>query len=272
MNCELTQIDRYLEDDLEPAERAETEAHLSECIPCEVLHRQLAAESFLYRERFSRIRPSSDLWGGIARIVQEEPKHTGRFGRYVSDALRGARRPQIAAVLILLIALGVGALLMSDLRPHDPPHRALSRLAPTSSYAEHPVERPAESGAVPRSAVPKRAELRSNAPPPSAPRQASEKRERRAARAPESADQAWGEAVADMDRQYSTSIALLMRDLTGEHRNKLIGMEQPLGQIDKTIAETREAARRQPADVFAVQYMRTAYERKIDVLRAVAQQ
>jgi hypothetical protein len=41
-------------------------------------------------------------------------------------------------------------------------------------------------------------------------------------------------------------------------------------EIDNTIAETRRAVRENPDDPIALQYMLSAYAKKIDVLREVA--
>lgn len=43
--------------------------------------------------------------------------------------------------------------------------------------------------------------------------------------------------------------------------------EQTLAAVNRTIADTRRAARKHPGDPVATQYMLTAYARKVDVLR-----
>jgi hypothetical protein len=47
----------------------------------------------------------------------------------------------------------------------------------------------------------------------------------------------------------------------------LARLDQALASVDRTIAGTRKAVRQHPDDPVAVQYMLSAYSRKVDVLR-----
>ena len=52
----------------------------------------------------------------------------------------------------------------------------------------------------------------------------------------------------------------------------LAKLDQAIAAINRTIAGTRKAVREHPDDPVAVQYMLTAYARKVDVLREMAAQ
>ena len=79
-----------------------------------------------------------------------------------------------------------------------------------------------------------------------------------------------GEAVEKAERQYKGAIAILSSDIKRRRAQMPSQFEQPLADIDRTIDETRRAVRAQPNDAVAVQYMTTAYAKKIELLRTIA--
>ena len=61
----------------------------------------------------------------------------------------------------------------------------------------------------------------------------------------------------------------------GHHRSQidpavLARFDSALSDIDRTIQETRQVVRRNPEDPVALQYLLSAYARKVDTLRAMA--
>jgi hypothetical protein len=81
------------------------------------------------------------------------------------------------------------------------------------------------------------------------------------------------EVVEKAERQYLSAIAVLSRDLERQRArlspNLISQLEQSLADIDRTINETRRAVSTQPNDAVAVQYMTTAYAKKVELLRAI---
>ena len=75
------------------------------------------------------------------------------------------------------------------------------------------------------------------------------------------------------EQQYLSAIKILSRDI--KRRRALIStallsqLETVLAEVDRTIAATRRVAREQPRDPVAVQYMASAYEKKVELLREV---
>jgi hypothetical protein len=83
--------------------------------------------------------------------------------------------------------------------------------------------------------------------------------------------QAPEELVREAEQKYLAAIALLSRD-ANRRRSRLDSetvaqFDQTLAAIDRAIAGARRAARGRPDDPVAVQYMLTAYAKKVDVLR-----
>src|SRR5207247_1317229 len=82
------------------------------------------------------------------------------------------------------------------------------------------------------------------------------------------------ELVRQAEEKYLAAIAILSDDVKKRREqldpNALEQFELVLASIDKTIAETRNAVRKYPDDPVAVQYMMTAYSKKVEVLREMA--
>jgi type VI protein secretion system component VasF len=81
------------------------------------------------------------------------------------------------------------------------------------------------------------------------------------------------ELVREAEQKYVAAIAMLSRDVN-RRRSQLepemaARFERTLAAVDRTIADTRRAARQHPGDPVAAQYMLTAYAKKVDVLREI---
>jgi phage gp29-like protein len=81
--------------------------------------------------------------------------------------------------------------------------------------------------------------------------------------------------IREAERKYLAAIAALSRDVRRRRpqvdSETMARFERSLAVVDRAIAETRAAARRHPRDPEVVQYMMTAYAKKVDLLREVAQ-
>lgn len=80
--------------------------------------------------------------------------------------------------------------------------------------------------------------------------------------------------VREAEQKYLAAIRLLARDASGRRArldaDARARFEQTLAAVDRTIADTRRAAREHPRDPVAVQYMLTAYAKKVELLREMA--
>lgn len=100
------------------------------------------------------------------------------------------------------------------------------------------------------------------------------KGDRRAVAAAAAAEPDAERLVREAERKYLAAIAALSRDVGRRHHadaETAARFERTLAVVDRAIAETRAAARRNPRDPVAVQYMMAAYARKVDILRDIAQ-
>jgi hypothetical protein len=84
------------------------------------------------------------------------------------------------------------------------------------------------------------------------------------------------ELVRDAENKYLSAIAMLTRD--AKRREATLDpaartrFETALAIIDNTIEETRQAARQNPNDPIALQYLLTAYGKKVEALREMARE
>lgn len=80
--------------------------------------------------------------------------------------------------------------------------------------------------------------------------------------------------VREAEKRYQAAIRILERDVKGRRSRldaeTLARFDQTLSSIDRTIAETRKAVRQQGSDPVAVQYMLSAYAKKVEVMREMA--
>jgi hypothetical protein len=80
--------------------------------------------------------------------------------------------------------------------------------------------------------------------------------------------------VREAEQRYVAAIRILERDV--QTRRQRIDPEtrarfdETLASIDRTIAETRKSARQHGNDPVAVQYMLSAYAKKVEVMREMA--
>ena len=80
--------------------------------------------------------------------------------------------------------------------------------------------------------------------------------------------------VREAESKYLAAIKILSRDV--QRRSSSLDpsvrarLEASIASIDRSIEETRLVVRRSPEDPVAVQYMLTAYAKKVEVLREMA--
>jgi hypothetical protein len=79
--------------------------------------------------------------------------------------------------------------------------------------------------------------------------------------------------VREAEQKYLAAIAIMSQDVK-RHRSQidpavLARFDSALSDIDRTIAETRQIVRRNPDDPVALQYLLSAYAKKVDTLRAL---
>jgi hypothetical protein len=183
--------------------------------------------------------------------------------------------PALAALLVA-ITVGLTAAVMTYVNSRDteiargdiesapaPLPRAENQPRP----ADPPAQAPAENGS---GLIAEKPEVDKT---PAQPRP-DEQRPRATARRQVASEPDPGQLVREAEQKYIAAIAILSRDVS----KKRSGMDPmvaarfdaALGEIDKTIAETRRAVRSNPDDPIALQYMLSAYSKKVDTLREMS--
>lgn len=273
MKCEECQsvIGDYIDEAVTVRTAREVEAHLSGCALCARSHEALKREQVIYASYQRDVDVTPALWASIEARIKNEPPIKSRtlFGT-LRERLGGAFAtprfsPAFAAALVLL-AIGVTAILMSVTSSRNTPQIAqnddgVSQTAPQNKNAPSPpkgTDNP-EGSEEPSSAVARQVPMKNEVTP-----------RRSVPNARPTPDQ----LVREAENKYLQAIAILSRDV--RHRRSLIEpttlarFDAALADIDRTIAETKQASRQNPGDPIALQYLLAAYSKKVDALREMS--
>jgi hypothetical protein len=303
MRCTECQpdLEAYFDGELDEQTTTRVAEHLSACAACAELYRKLEDEQGLYLGYECDVQPAPDFWDNVlARTAEVNSTRAARpsFMRlriWVGSALGqfNALRfsPSLTALLVLVaIAVTIGVMRFTNQREERSApvsvaqNEGVTAAAPTETKDE--IVSPTTSPSVADSSGVgvKRIKPDANEQPQPFKNRAGRKdkaplltaRDERIARAGLRSD-ATGrkptsdELVREAEQKYVAAIAMLSRDVN--RRRSRIDPEtarrfaQTLSAVDRTIADTRRAARRNPNDPVAAQYMLTAYAKKVDVLR-----
>ena len=291
MRCEecLPLVEDYFDDELDGHTAELVGSHLSTCAACADQFRRLGREQELYLSYEADARPAPDFWDGVfARAAQEGVKDSpsgSLFNPRKMPAIFSTPRfsPSLTALLVLA-AIALTAVMMSyfNRREKTQDLTAISQSAPATVPPQTPVESAAAPQTVPggkagingddrgkpqlaKNVVGRNVVILTAGNRNGAPRDANRKPAQSAvAGSPD-------ELIRQAEQKYVAAIKILSRDAT-RRRSQLdtemaARFERTLTTIDRTIADTRRAAREHPGDPVAAQYMLAAYSRKVDVLR-----
>jgi Putative zinc-finger len=275
MKCEecQTAIEDYIDEALAVRTAREVSEHLSSCAICSRCHEDLMREQAVYASYQRDVDVTPALWTNIETRITREPliRSTTLFER-LRERYAGAFgtprfSPAFAAALVVL-AIGVTAVVMNYVgsRGTDPqsaqnggketpsqPSANNNGTTPETPKVSNPGSDEREKATVAslpvrNEVVPKRL-LPSGRPTPE-------------------------QLVREAEQKYVQAIAILSRDVN-QRRSKvdpavLARFDAALSDIDRTIAETKQASRQNPGDPIALQYMLAAYSKKVDALRDMA--
>lgn len=296
MKCEECQevIEEYFDGELGERASVDVRAHIMNCEACARSLEALKDEQSTYALYCRDLEVRPELWAGVAaRIRQEEPARGApflvRWSRQLAELFGTPRLSPALTFALLVLAVGATAGLMKFMQSRSASVQPVAQKQPDNSttspqkLSDDGSNSPAnatgdkESGAVENDSD----ELA----------QASEKsgerlqpalrlgREVESKRTAERTTGFAGEGSSDQlvreaEQKYMAAIALLARD--ARRRRTLLEpdvrarFEQTLAAVDRAIGETRRAARQQPDDPVAVQYMLAAYAKKVEILREMA--
>ena len=288
MKCEacLEMIDKLIEGELDGSLAGEATAHIAICGRCSQLYADSRYEQELYRKYLLDVEPTPALWANLRLELEKEKVIRGsqaqfRMQRWLAIAFGGLPvTPQMATALILItIGLAIGITVWRT----------------TIDTSKHQAQNPGV-GVQPSAEVNREATHRD---PDIIDRQGAandnEKKIQpfsteggkkgsgiRVSAAGGAGRRKFGSSpvVATVDQvalraeqQYLSAIEILSRDI--KRRRGVISpamlshLETALAEVDRNIAATRRVARERPRDPVAVQYLASAYENKVDLLREV---
>lgn len=277
MKCEEFQplIEEYLDCELNESATANVTRHLDVCHPCAELAQNLGAEREMYSRYEPDIQVTPDLWAAIqTRIATDEavlkPKGVGWLVTTLKESLAVPRVSGWATAALVLLAIVSTAVFMMYMQRESrvtAPESQVVVQSPTptrQTVISSPVD-PVDTEARTTPERPKRrteiVAVRTN-----------EEGKGRPATNPKTPHQ----LVREAEQKYLAAISMLSRSAARKRSQMdpvtLEKLDQAIVAINRTIAGTRKAVREHPDDPIAVQYMLTAYARKVDVLREMAAQ
>ncbi|HYO91662.1 MAG TPA: zf-HC2 domain-containing protein [Pyrinomonadaceae bacterium] len=293
MKCEDCQrvLEEYFDSELQEREAIEVRAHLMNCEACTSALASLADEQNVYALYERDVEVSPALWAGISARIREEERARqgsliGRWRRQLAQAFATPRLSPALTFALLVLSVGATAGVMKYMQSRPDSTQTVATKQPEKLQPAPPtvIERAVDSkDGKEEEAVEGESEQFA---------QGNERNEDKAAPAYRIADRFEGKRAAvtdtvrfpyeespeqlvrEAEQKYRAAITLLARD--AKRRRTLLEpdvrerFDQTLAAVDRTINETRTAARRQPDDPVAVQYMLAAYAKKVEVLREMA--
>ncbi len=279
MKCEdyLPIIETYVDGELDGQTAQRVRTHLATCDSCQDYLAELRQEQEVYALYNREVDITPAMWAAVeARIEKVKPVRSTNLLETVRKWLAGLMgtprlSPALAAALIIA-TVGTTVVVMKYLNsPEINVTRESAQTSPTEENKDQepkaptvqPPSKPEENLAPKREEIARADEaIRTTERPKIAAKQTP-----KPAPTPE-------QLVREAEQKYLSAIAILEKDVKG-NKSKLdpmivVRFEKAMVDIDNTIAETRRAVRENPEDPIALQYMLSAYAKKVDVLREMA--
>ncbi|MEW6130308.1 MAG: zf-HC2 domain-containing protein [Acidobacteriota bacterium] len=303
MKCEdcLDVIEEYFDRELDAESSNEVAGHLKTCAMCKEVFESLKQEQVIYAAYKREVEVTSALWQGIeARIKQEAVQPVvvkesvvesvgvlARLRNFFVETLRAPRMSFALAAALVIVAVGITVVVMNYLNSRSGNQPAYTaggnpQVAPTPA----PQNQPGNNGQVAQSpspttdnpgednlALPKKESTEMAGRPKLVKAPIEKVNPAMNAQPLVSSSKTAEKLLRDAEQKYLAAITILQRDYN-KRRPQLDSefvakMDAALKTIDNTIAETRKAVQKNPDDPIALQYMLTAYAKKVEVLRGV---
>ncbi|HKS26673.1 MAG TPA: zf-HC2 domain-containing protein [Pyrinomonadaceae bacterium] len=294
MKCEdcLKVLEEFFDGELEERANVDVRAHLMNCEECARALEALTDEQSVYSLYVRDVEVTPALWAGIsARIREEQGARKESFISRMRSLIAGAfSTPRLSPALtfaLLVLSVGATAGIMKYVQSGSDSKQAVASKQPEKLQPAAPVDvadkaPDAAGGREEESVEPEGEQLaereRGNDERPAPAYRSADRFENRRAAVSDTFGYPYEDSpqqlVREAEQKYRAAIALLARD--AKQRRTMLEpdvrerFDQTLAAVDRTINETRSAARRQPDDAVAVQYMLAAYAKKVEVLREMA--
>ena len=293
MKCNeyLGVIDEYIEGELGESDVHQVTMHMAACQECRHRYEALLREHRIYAQYLLDIEAAPALWDGLqAEITKVKTTRESRSWARLSKWFAGPfgmphLRPALVASLAL-IAIGITLSAVRYMNFREVARR--DNISQKSTSAGIPSPLPTSNPSANHVGNDREGNKEGNAKSADNTRMASTgtnvkrtslveiKIRQRSKTTNPNAESSRRELLTDetvrrTERQYLAAITVLYRDF--DHRraqldpNAVAQVQSALGDIDRAIMDTRQAVREHPGDPVVVQYMMTAYAKKIEVLR-----
>ena len=272
MNCISYQneLEDFLYGELDAAQQAAMNAHLSGCENCRTELLAIEQEHQFYKSFYEQIsvEPSDQLWSAIhAQIEKEQNTKTSwkvKLVNFLTPILAPAMLRQIGiAALLVLVSVGLTSLYFASKKPDT---ATTSKINPTPEINKNqpaPVPTPNEKISPPIELV----QAKTNAkliPKPII----------KAADRKVNDDELLTLQIAKAGREYQNAIKLLNRAIAKRQNEYDEGTRRQyqtsLELIDQSIASSRQALKQHPNDASAAQFLLTAYSKKVELMQEIA--
>ena len=292
MRCEeyLPLIEDYLEGELDEQASHRLTSHLAVCVTCSREYQQQQREQQIYAHYQREIELTPALWAALRKRIKNEPRPPmrglGRLRQWLISRLAVPRFTPAFTFTLVLIAVGITTVVVNHVKSRS--HAPETEIVLQGHKIQSELPAPDSGNSVPAGASSKHGAPSSSNPnsPERALKESDDVRGRgkdsqgsiprltQPLRAKPSHRPTAEELVREAEQKYLAAIAILSRDLKirGSQLDPRLRaqFEGALVAIDRTIAETRQAVRQRPSDPQVVQYMLTAYAKKVEVLQEMA--
>jgi len=305
MKCEdcLSLIEEYFDAELNQQESAKVAEHLTACEICNEVYLSLEQEQQLYVHYQRDVEVTPALWQAVEASIKQEsarqkaPQSAGileSLRRFFTETFHAPRFSPALAAMLVVVAVGATVLVMNYVNSSSTTKTIIAD-ENKNSNGTNPINNSNENAA-PHSGggivaggnsntTPEKEVIPTPVPQPEREIIAQPKTVKDTKLYAAGLQQTVRDKVAtqpnttaeallrDAEQKYIKAIAILQRDFD-KRRSKLdpqlvAKLENSLASIDRTIAETRKAVKQNAGDPIAVQYMLTAYAKKVEVLRDV---
>lgn len=278
MKCEECQtlIEDYVDGVLGEKAGALVSTHIAACSDCASFREGVIREQSIYARYERDVEVTPTLWSSIeARIKQDRAAEPAGWLARLREQMVGVfAAPRLSpafAFAIVLVAIAVTVIVMTRLNP------GVREVANNNANVAIPD---ASGGNANRNLAPPATDAGSGggneiakAEGPTTPK-ATTVKGTVPRKSPAATALTPTQLVREAEQKYLTAIAMLARDVNRKRSQldpiMLARFDSALGDIDRTIKDTRRVVRDNPEDPIALQYLLAAYSKKVDVLRGMS--
>jgi hypothetical protein len=274
MRCNrcLPLIEQYFDGELDRRLSEQVSEHIANCSQCASEQERVRREQAFYLRLESDARASAEFWPGVSAKISEPERARPATLSVVSSLLERFASLRLSASLAALIVMIAVAITIAVMKQTNSKESAATRTdvagkgdADSASVSAQPDNKATND-------IEKIENRLTNKDTPASSR--SRNARRSTGMGQTSIDETRLEKmVRQAEQKYLAAIQILSRDINRRRsrldRETIAQLDQTLAAVDRTIRDTRKAARHNPGDPVAVQYMLAAYAKKVDLLKTI---